>query len=289
MNQRDSSPLPPVTGLRGDYSRMASDWTVPQDPRAYSSEEQDIWRTLLRRQSRLARQHACAQFLTGLAQLDIDERIPDFARASDVLARRTGWRVVGVPGLIPDDMFYAHLANRRFPVTVWIRRRDELDYLVEPDLFHDFFGHVPLLADPVFADYMQAYGQRGVEAGAANVHRLARLYWYSVEFGLFRSDAGLKVFGAGIISSAKETLYAIGSPVPARIAFDARRVMRTAYEIDKLQRTYFVLDDFRQLFEATQVDFPSLYAELAQQPEIPTGAVLPGERLIPLAGLRQAA
>ncbi|TXL71969.1 phenylalanine 4-monooxygenase [Vineibacter terrae] len=279
----------PTAGLRGDYSRMQADWTVPQDPRRYGAEEQDIWRTLLRRQSGLARQHACPQFLGGLAQLDIDERIPDFSQVSDALARRTGWRVVGVPGLIPDDVFYGHLAHRRFPVTVWIRRRDELDYLVEPDLFHDFFGHVPLLADPVFADYMQAYGQRGVEAGAANIHRLARLYWYTVEFGLIRSEEGVKVFGAGIISSAKETLYAIGSPVPARIAFDAGRVMRTAYEIDKLQRTYFVLDDFRQLFDATQVDFPPLYAALARQPEIPTGTVLPHERLIAAAALPQAA
>jgi phenylalanine-4-hydroxylase len=279
----------PFDGLRGDYSRMNADWTVPQDPRAYSAEEQDVWRTLLRRQSGLARQHGCPEFLAGLSRLDIDERIPDFARVSDTLQRRTGWRVVGVPGLIPDDAFYGHLAARRFPVTVWIRRRDELDYLVEPDLFHDFFGHVPLLAEPVFADYMQAYGQRGVEAGAANVHRLARLYWYTVEFGLIRSGAGLKVFGAGIISSAKETLYAMGSPVPARVPFEARRVMRTAYEIDKLQRTYFVLDDFRQLFDATQVDFPPLYAELARLPEIATGTVLPDERPLSVIPLPQAA
>ena len=286
MNQ--SSTLS-TEGLRGDYAAMAADWTVAQDPAAYDAEQQDIWRTLLRRQSGLARQHGCPEFLAGLAQLDIDERIPHFARVSETLQRRTGWQVVGVPGLIPDDVFYAHLANRRFPVTVWIRRRDELDYLVEPDLFHDFFGHVPLLADPVFADYMQAYGQRGVEAGPANVHRLARLYWYTVEFGLIRTTAGLKVFGAGIISSATETRYAIGSPVPARIAFDARRVMRTAYEIDKLQRTYFVLDSFRQLFEATQVDFPSLYESLARQPEIATGSVLPHERPIVVTPVPQAA
>ena len=279
----------PFAGLRGDYSRMNADWTVSQDPRAYSAAEQDIWRTLLRRQSGLARQHGCPEFLAGLTRLDIDERIPDFARVSDMLERRTGWRVIGVPGLIPDDAFYGHLAQRRFPVTVWIRKREELDYLVEPDLFHDFFGHVPLLAEPVFADYMQAYGQRGVEAGAANVHRLARLYWYTVEFGLVRSGAGLKVFGAGIISSAKETLYAMGSPLPARVPFNARRVMRTAYEIDKLQRTYFVLDDFRQLFDATRVDFTPLYAELAGLPEIATGTVLPDERPLSVTPLPQAA
>jgi phenylalanine-4-hydroxylase len=279
----------PANGLRGDYSDMAADWTVPQHPRAYDGEAHDIWRILLRRQSGLARRHACDAFLAGLDRLDIGERIPDFMRVSDILQRRTGWRLVGVPGLIPDAAFYAHLAQRRFPVTVWIRRREELEYLVEPDLFHDFFGHVPLLADPVFADYMQAYGQRGVEAGADNIHRLARLYWYTVEFGLIRTAAGLKVFGAGIISSARETLHAIGAPQPARVPFDARRVMRTAYEIDKLQRTYFVLDDFHQLFDATQVDFPALYADLARLPEIATGSVLAHERLVPATVLPQAA
>lgn len=267
--------MPDTTNLRGDYGAMARDWTVRQPAEGYSASEQDTWRTLLRRQSLLARRHACPEFLAGLTALDIDERIPHFDRASDMLEKRTGWRIVAVPGLIPDDAFYAHLAARRFPVTVWIRRHDELDYLAEPDLFHDFFGHVPLLADPVFADYMQAYGQRGVEAGPANIHRLARLYWYTVEFGLIRTADGPKVYGAGIISSARETLYAIESDIPQRLPFDARRVMRTAYEIDKLQRTYFVLDDFRQLFDATQVDFPKLYAELASLPELPNGPSSP--------------
>jgi len=267
--------LSDTTGLRGDYDAMAQDWTVRQPANGYGADEHDTWRTLLRRQTALAQRYACPEFLDGLSALQIDERIPDFERASDMLQRRTGWRIVGVPGLIPDDAFYGHLAARRFPVTVWIRRRDELDYLAEPDLFHDFFGHVPLLANPVFADYMQAYGQRGVEAGPANVHRLARLYWYTVEFGLIRTADGPKIYGAGIISSAKETLYAIESDIPQRLSFDARRVMRTAYEIDKLQRTYFVLDDFRQLFEATQFDFPALYAELARLPELPNGPSSP--------------
>ncbi|MGE0423326.1 MAG: phenylalanine 4-monooxygenase [Reyranellaceae bacterium] len=270
--------LPDTEGLRGDYSAMAEDWTVRQPANGYSAEEHGTWRTLLSRQTLLAQRHACAEFLDGLAALRLDEKVPAFERASDVLQRRTGWRIVGVPGLIPDDAFYGHLAARRFPVTVWIRRRDELDYLAEPDLFHDFFGHVPLLANPVFADYMQAYGQRGVEAGPANVHRLARLYWYTVEFGLIRTAYGPKIYGAGIISSAKETLYAVESDVPVRLPFDARRVMRTAYEIDRLQRTYFVLDEFRQLFDATQVDFPALYAELARLPELPNGPTTPSAR-----------
>ena len=163
----------------------------------------------------------------------------------------TGWRVVAVPGLIPDAAFYDHLAHRRFPVTVWIRKREELDYLVEPDLFHDFFGHVPLLTDPVFADYMQEYGRRGVEAGP-NVHLLARLYWFTVEFGLIRTAQGLKVYGAGIVSSAAEIRHAIEGEGVERLPFDAATVMHRPYEIDRLQNTYFVLDDFRQLFDAAQ-------------------------------------
>jgi phenylalanine-4-hydroxylase len=163
----------------------------------------------------------------------------------------TGWQVVGVPGLIPDAAFYDHLAHRRFPVTVWIRTRTEIDYLVEPDLFHDFFGHVPLLSNPVFADYMQLYGQRGIEAGP-NIDLLARLYWYTVEFGLIRTPKGLKIYGSGILSSASEVRHAIDSQDVERLPFDAVQVMRRPYQIDKLQDTYFVLDDFRQLFEAAQ-------------------------------------
>jgi phenylalanine-4-hydroxylase len=284
-----ASPSLPASGLRGTYDHIAADWTVPQALDTYGPAEQEVWRTLVRRQSALARAFACPAFLAGLVHLGVGDRIPAFDQISDTLARRTGWRIVGVPGLIPDDIFYGYLAARRFPVTVWLRRRDELEYLAEPDLFHDFFGHVPLLTDPVFADYMQAYGQRGVEAGPANVHRLARLYWYTVEFGLMRSGAGLKAFGAGILSSAKETIYAMRSAMPARLPFDARRVMRTGYEIDKLQRTYFVLDDFQQLFDATHADFPALYAALADLPELASGTVLPDERPIGRAPLLRAA
>jgi phenylalanine-4-hydroxylase len=240
----------PVENLRGDYSAMAPDWTVPQTD-LYSDEDQETWRLLAKRQAALAAKFACAEFLRGLATLGIGDTIPDFAAINARLAAMTGWRIVGVPGLIPDAVFYDHLAHRRFPVTVWIRKRSELDYLVEPDLFHDFFGHVPLLTDPVFANYMQEYGKRGVEAGP-NVHLLARLYWYTVEFGLIRTRDGLKAYGAGILSSAAETRHAIEGEGVQRLPFDAHRVMNSPYEIDKLQSTYFVLDDFSQLFEAAQ-------------------------------------
>ncbi len=240
-----------LDSLRGDYRAMAPDWTVPQELARYSSEDQAVWRLLADRQTRLAERHACAEFVEGLRTLGIDKTIPDFATVNARLEPLTGWRVVGVPGLIPDAAFYGHLANRRFPVTVWIRKRSEIDYLVEPDLFHDFFGHVPLLSNPVFADYMQLYGQRGIEAGP-NIDLLARLYWYTVEFGLIRTPAGLKIYGAGILSSAREVRHAIEDTDVERLPFEAGRVMHRPYEIDKLQNTYFVLDDFRQLFEAVQ-------------------------------------
>ena len=243
--------LSPLETLRGDYAGMAADWTVPQHGGAYGSEEQAVWRLLRTRQTALARRHACAEFLQGLEALGVGDSIPDFGTVSGRLAARTGWRLVGVPGLIPDAAFYDHLAHRRFPVTVWIRKREEIDYLVEPDLFHDFFGHVPLLAHPVFADYMQVYGQRGIDAGPA-IGRLARLYWYTVEFGLIRTAQGLKAYGAGILSSAAEVAHALEAPTVERLPFDAATVMDRPYEIDRLQNTYFVLDDFRQLFDAAQ-------------------------------------
>jgi phenylalanine-4-hydroxylase len=243
--------LAPLDTLRGDYVHMAPDWTVPQNADVYSDEDQAVWRLLVVRQSALAQRHACTEFLDGLRTLGIGHAIPDFDAVNAKLEALTGWRIVGVPGLIPDAAFYDHLAHRRFPVTVWIRTRAELDYLVEPDLFHDFFGHVPLLSNKVFADYMQRYGQRAMEAGA-DIDLLARLYWYTVEFGLIRTPAGLKIYGAGILSSAREVKHAIAGEDVERLPFEAARVMRRPYEIDKLQNTYFVLDDFRQLFDAAR-------------------------------------
>lgn len=243
--------IAPLENLRGDYAGMAGDWTVPQRPSDYTDDDHAVWRLLVERQTALAQKYACEEFLQGLNTLRIGDAIPDFAAVSARLDALTGWRIVGVPGLIPDAVFYDHLANRRFPVTVWIRSRAELDYLVEPDLFHDFFGHVPLLSNPVFADYMQLYGRRGVEAGEG-VGLLARLYWYTVEFGLIRTPQGLKAYGAGILSSAAEVKHAIEGREVERLPFEAATVMHRPYQIDKLQNTYFVLDDFRQLFEAAQ-------------------------------------
>jgi phenylalanine-4-hydroxylase len=241
--------IAPTANLRGDYVGMAPDWTVPQHAGLYSAEDQAVWRLLVDRQTALAGQHACEEFLHGLRAIGLGESIPDFEAVNARLEPMTGWRIVGVPGLIPDAAFYDHLAHRRFPVTVWIRTRAEVDYLVEPDLFHDFFGHVPLLSNPVFADFMQAYGRRAIAAGAENIDRLARLYWFTVEFGLIRTPRGLKAYGAGILSSAAEVRHAIEDKDVERLPFDAARAMASPYEIDRLQPTYFVLDDFSQLLE----------------------------------------
>jgi len=269
--------------LRGDYSHMAADYTIAQDWANYTEKEHARWRMLYARQAKLLKRFAAQEFIDGTATLDAGDGIPDLEVASARLSRATGWRLVAVPGLIPEMDFFAHLARRQFPVTNWIRKADEIDYLVEPDIFHDFFGHVPLLFNPVFADYMQLYGEKGAEAnerGTAKI--LVRLYWYMVEFGLIRTDNGLKAYGAGMLSSAAETKFSIEDKSPNRLRFDLKRVMRTSYKIDDFQETYFVLDSFDELFEATRRDFAPLYDLVQRQPEITPDRVVAGDRVITL-------
>lgn len=268
--------------LRGRYDAARSDYTVEQRYGDYSADEHRIWAELLARQSALVGRYAVPEFLAGLAALGLDERIPRLESMSERLRRLTGWQLVGVPGLIPEQAFFAHLARRRFPVTVWIRRRDEFDYLVEPDLFHDFFGHVPLLCDPVYGDFMELYGragQRAMELGGLTM--LARLYWYAIEFGLTETPIGLRAHGTGILSSAAETRYAIDSIVPHRIRFDLQRVLRTGYLIDDLQPCYFVIRDFQELIDAcVGTDFAPLYRQFADAAPIAPGALSPGDRVL---------
>jgi phenylalanine-4-hydroxylase len=248
-----------------------------QDWNAYTPAEHAIWRTLFHRQEEVLRGRACGAFLDGLAGLGVAaEGIPDFRRLNDVLGRATGWSIVAVPGLVPDAVFFAHLANRRFPSTCFIRRPDQLDYLQEPDVFHDIFGHVPMLMNPIFADYMQAYGAGGLKAlRLGSLHRLARLYWYTVEFGLVRTPAGPRIYGSGIVSSKGESIYCLESAAPNRLAFDLLRVMRTRYRIDAFQSTYFVIEDFEQLFEATRPDFTPYYDAMATMPDLEPDEVRP--------------
>jgi phenylalanine-4-hydroxylase len=269
--------------LRGNYALAAADYSVPQTWEQYSDDEHDIWRTLYGRQIELAQNYATPEFLRGLELLGTTpSHIPRFADVNRRLDAASGWRIIAVPGLIPEEQFFQHLAARAFPVSVWIRERRELDYLSEPDLFHDFFGHVPLLTNPVFARYMQAYGAAGPKAKAhAAVPLLARLYWYSVEFGLIDTPQGLKVCGAGIVSSKGETVYSVDSPVPHRLRFELERIMRTDYRIDDFHRTYFVLDSFEQLFHAGyDTDFAPLYERIRTRPAIPPEQLLPEDRII---------
>ena len=266
--------------LRGDYSRMRPDYTVDQDWDAYSDAQHELWRRLYVRQAALLPDHACDEFRATLATLDYGAGIPRFDAINRKLERATGWQLVAVPGLLPDPVFFEHLAHRRFPVTVWLREPHEFDYIVEPDIFHDFFGHVPLLFNPVFADYMQAYGKGGLKAHALGaIEMLARLYWYTVEFGLIETPRGLRAYGSGILSSGGEIRYCIASPNPNRIGFDLLRVMQTRYKIDTYQETYFVIRDFGELFRATAPDFTPYYAELAGREPHPAGAVLATDRV----------
>ena len=258
------------------------DHVIAQGWAAYSERDHATWRTLFERQSKLLPGRACQEYLDGLRGLGVAaDGIPDFERLSDVLERTTNWRIVAVPGLVPDDVFFRHLAARRFPATNWIRRPEQMDYLQEPDVFHDVFGHVPVLMNPVFADYLQAYGRGGLKAlrlGA--LHNLARLYWYTVEFGLIRTAEGLRIYGSGIVSSHGETVYCLDSPVPKRIAFDLMRIMRSEYRIDDYQDCYFVIDGFDQLFDATEPDFTPYYETLRSLADIAPGAMVPEDRLI---------
>jgi phenylalanine-4-hydroxylase len=258
------------------------DWTIDQGWETYSRAEHDVWITLYERQADMLHGRACDAFLRGLDALDLHRTgIPDFNRINEELQRLTGWSVVAVPGLVPDDVFFDHLANRRFPAGQFIRKPDQLDYLQEPDIFHDVFGHVPMLTDPVFADYMQAYGRGGQRAlGLGRLANLARLYWYTVEFGLMNTPAGLRIYGAGIVSSRTESLFALDDPSPNRLGFELERVMRTNYRIDDFQQVYFVIDSIQTLQEVTLRDFGAVYERLAGASDIGVAEILPGDTII---------
>jgi phenylalanine-4-hydroxylase len=287
-----AAPTKSLVHLRGDYGRAADDYTLSQNYDSYTDDDHAVWHALYERQLALLPQYAAPEFIEGVRLVGMStDSIPSLGTASAALKRLTGWQLVGVPGLIPETDFFAHLAERRFPVTVWMRRRDEMDYLVEPDLFHDFFGHVPLLAHPVFANYVQAYGALGARAKSPGALKmLARLYWYTVEFGLMATHRGLRAFGAGILSSSGETVYALRAREPNRIAFDLTRVIRTDYLIDAYQQTYFVLDDFEQLFDSVLgADFEHLFAEWGDTPGFAANAFFPEDRGVETAARRVSA
>ena len=272
-----------MTAANAKPPEAATDWTIPQDWASYSDSEHRVWDKLFARQIGMLRDRASAAFLNGLESLSLSRGgIPNFVELSARLHRLTGWRVVAVPGLVPDEVFFDHLANRRFVAGRFIRKPEQLDYLQEPDVFHDVFGHVPLLADPIFADYMQAYGMGGLRAlNFHSLEKLARLYWYTVEFGLIRESGVLKLYGAGIVSSFSESVFALEDPSPNRIGFDLERVMRTQYRIDDYQQSYFVIDSFGDLLHRTRdADFAPVYARLQDLPDIAPDALLAQDRVI---------
>jgi phenylalanine-4-hydroxylase len=252
-------------------------FVVPQ--RRYTDEEHEIWRTLYKRQEKILPNRAISLFMDSLSTLGINrDRIPEFSEVNEILMKRTGWQVVPVPGLIPEEPFFELLANRRFPAGNFIRTKEQLDYIQEPDVFHDLFGHVPILADPVFGDYMAEYGRGGLKAAKLGmVNKIARLYWYTVEFGLIREPEGLRIYGAGILSSNTESVFSLDSDSPHRIKFNLRRMLQTHYQIDDFQDNYFVIDSFKQLFDETYEDFTPIYAELKDAQEYSAGTLLPAD------------
>lgn len=256
-------------------------YLIDQNWSSYSENEHQMWRTLFHRQEEILVGRVVPEFLEGVKQLEIAaDGIPKFEDLSQILREATGWQIVAVSGLVPDEMFFTLLAERKFPSTCFIRKPHQIDYLQEPDIFHDIFGHVPLLVQPIFADYMQAYGEAGLKAlGTGSLHYLARLYWYTVEFGLIQTPAGLRTYGSGVVSSYTETIYCLESPKPNRIMFDLQRVMRTNYRIDDFQEVYFVVNSFEELMKLTTQDFREIYEELKELPDFKPGDVVPGDVL----------
>ena len=280
MQPQQASKHGAAAGKAGKPTR--ADWTIDQDWDHYGAAEHAVWKTLFERQSKLLPGRACDQFVQGMRALPIGaEQIPDFRRLNEILSKRTGWQVVAVPGLVPDEVFFEHLANRRFPAGQFIRKAEQLDYIEEPDVFHDVFGHVPMLMNPVIADYIQAYGIGGLRAQKLGVlPNLARVYWYTIEFGLLLQPDGLRIYGSGIVSSHAETLFALEDDSPNRIRFNLERVMRTHYRIDDFQETYFVIGALDELLELARIDFAPVYERIQGRSEFEPGDVAPEDRVV---------
>ena len=226
---------------------------------AYSDDEHQIWSELYQSQMEIIPGRVCSEFIRGLETLNLPkQRIPQPGEVSDILREATGWEVAPVPALINFDRFFKLLSERKFPAATFIRTRDEMDYLQEPDIFHEIFGHTAMLTHQAFADFTEAYGKAGVNASKQERVFLARLYWFTVEFGLLRSDRGVSIYGGGIASSPGETIYAVESPEPIRRPFDPVDVLRTPYRIDIYQTVYYVLDRLDDLFELAEADLIGL-------------------------------
>ena len=263
-------------------AHVGDDWLEPAQTQ-YTSADDRTWDDLFARQMDILPGRACSAMLSGLEKLDLGQGgVPDFRHLSEELDKLTGWSVVPVPMLIPDHVFFWHLANRRFPAGNFIRTRETFDYIQEPDVFHDVFGHVPLLTDPTFADYMQEYGRAGWKAMRYNhLKALGALYWYTVEFGLIMENDEPRIFGAGILSGPAEAVFALEAESPNRIMLNVDRVMRTDYVIDDLQPTYFVIESFDDLYRQTvERDFDRLYRSLGPSFTYANSAVIDVDNVV---------
>jgi phenylalanine-4-hydroxylase len=264
-------------------AQTVEDCIIDQGWERYTAEDHAIWRTLFERQQRILKGRVCQEYLDGLEALGISaEGVPNFDQMNARLRRLTGWEVVAVPGLIPSRPFFQMLANRQFPAGTFIRSREQLDYLEEPDIFHDVFGHVPLLTNPAYADYMNEYGRVGLAAvERGGVKFLARLNWYTIEFGLIRKPEGIQIYGAGIVSSFGEAKYVVDDPSANQLAFSLERVLRTGYYIDDFQASYFVIDRFEDLFNLLSgMDFPAMFEQFRTLPAHTPFEILPQDVVI---------
>lgn len=249
-----------------EYNKKATSYVAkPVDANGYANytdEENQIWHELITRQTPVLKGRACNEYIDGLKLLNLDQnKIPQCPDVSKVLRETTGWALAPVPALIPFSEFFNLLANKRFPAATFIRRREELDYLQEPDIFHEIFGHCPMLTNQACADFTHTYGKLGLNATHEEQVMLAKLYWFTIEFGLINTKDGLRAYGGGILSSMSETKYCVESKVPLRKPFDVMEVLRTPYRIDIIQPIYFVIDDYDVLFKLTEMDLIGMIHE----------------------------
>lgn len=229
---------------------------LKQDYDRYSKEDFKVWELLYNRQSEVLPGRAAEEYLSGIKKIDfVADRIPNYTDMNEKLRNITGWEVVVVPGLIDNKPFFEYLHNCKFPASTWLRRLEELDYLEEPDMFHDIYGHVPLLTNQPFCDFLS--GLAGIALKHIEnewaVEMLSRVYWYTVEFGLIKKDDKLEIYGAGILSSAGESVYSLESDKPARVPYDVARLLQTPYIKDKFQETYFVINSYEELYNSLPV------------------------------------
>lgn len=256
---------------------------IEQNWGKYTPQDHKTWGTLYNRQLETLKGKICQEYLDGLKTLHLTpDEVPNYEKMNRYLRAATGWEVLPVPGLIASRPFFSMLANKQFPAGTFIRTPEQLDYLEEPDIFHDVFGHVPLLSNPAYANYMQEYGKGGLLAmDHKGVKYLARLNWYTIEFGLILSGGDFKVYGAGIMSSFGEAKYVMNNASPNVLKFNLERVLRTGYYIDDFQATYFAINSFDALFkECVERPFLPLYADFNQKPQLSPFELLEGDQVL---------